>query len=426
MTDRPTPDNDIDETQPVEYQRFGPPPSRPASPPSRWQAAPGWSSRPPTQPVVAPHGPGLLPVIGIALVVGVLSGSLSAAAVSSLLSRQEPPLAAAPTTSSGTTAASHLDESSAVISAVERVMPSVVTIASAGSGPFGSGSGVGSGFIYNANGWILTNKHVVNGAQTLTVQLNDTRTFDAEVKGVDTLTDLAIVKIAATGLPAAPLGTSADLELGQLAVAIGNPLGNFRNTVTTGVVSGLGRQIQAGDASQTSAEQLNNLIQTDAAINPGNSGGPLINSSGQVIGINTAVSTNAQGIGFAIPMDVARPIMEQAVAGKPLTRPWIGVYYQPVTKQLAQERDLPVDEGALVGPPASGGQGVFPDSPAAKAGVRDGDVVVSVDGQQVNLTHDLSTLILPHAPGDKITLRILRGSSTTELQVTLGTLPTQR
>ena len=420
-----------DDTEPVEVQRYGPAPARPPRPVSSHET-PGWSTRP---PVAAPlagerRGPSMMPVIGVALVVGIVSGGLSAAAVSELM-RDSSSGGSLPTQGlpgSSSVSQVHIDESSAVISAVDRVMPAVVTIASTSNGGvFGGGgtSGVGSGFIYDARGWILTNKHVVDGADKLTVQLNDTRVFDAKVIGIDTLTDLAIVKIEADGLVAAPLGGSGGLELGQLAIAIGNPLGNFRNTVTTGVVSGLGRQIQAGDASQTSSEQLNNLIQTDAAINPGNSGGPLIDSSGQVIGINTAVSNNAQGIGFAIPVDVAKPIMAQALAGKPIARPWIGVYYQPITRQLADERNLPVDQGVLVEPPSNGSPAVFPDSPAAKAGLTDGDVVVAVDGVKLDLTHDLSALILPHSPGDTITLRVLRSNSTTELKVTLGTLPKQ-
>ena len=429
MPDRPDQHDDrSDDTQAVEYQHYGPPAAQPVRSASSWQAAPAWSTRPPVAaaPVRERRGPGLLPVLGMALVVGILSGGLTAAAVTNLMRPATSGPVSSSTGSGGSTVSQlHIDESSAVISAVDKVMPAVVTIASSGGGPLGTSSGVGSGLIYNANGWILTNKHVVSGATKLSVQLNDTRTFDAKVIGLDTLTDLAIIKIDAKDLPVAPLGTSSGLELGQLAIAIGNPLGNFRNTVTTGVVSGLGRQIQAGDASQTSTEQLNNLIQTDAAINPGNSGGPLINSAGQVIGINTAVSNNAQGIGFAIPIDVARPILQQAVDGKPIARPWIGVYYQQITKELAKEKDLPTDEGVLIAPPSSGGSAVFPGSPAARAGIRDGDVVVSVDGQKLDVDHDLSTMILPHAPGDTVTLRILRGNTTTEVQVTLGELPRQ-
>ncbi len=428
---------DANDTQPLEVQRYGPAPSRPQQ--TGWQhnapsaATPAWSTRPPVSAAPARERPrtlGLAGVIALALVVGVVSGGLSAAAVTKLMGNAGGPVAGAPTDATGgsTVAQVHLDESSAVISAVNKVMPAVVTIASqTNNGPFGSGSGVGSGFVYNSNGWILTNRHVVDGADKLSVQLNDTRVFDAQVKGIDTLTDLAIVKIDAKGLPAAPLGSSQGLELGQLAIAIGNPLGNFENTVTTGVVSGLGRQIQAGDVTQTSSEQLNNLIQTDAAINPGNSGGPLINSAGQVIGINTAVATadKAQGIGFAIPIDIAKPILQEVIDGKEITRPWIGVYYQQITKQLAAEKDLPSDEGVLIGT-ANNAPAVFPGSPADKAGLKDGDVVVAVDGQKLDRDHDLSTLVLPHLPGDVITLRVLRGNSTQEVKVTLGVLPNQQ
>jgi serine protease Do len=315
-----------------------------------------------------------------------------------------------------------IDESSAVIDAVSKVTPAVVTIQSTGGGILGSSSGTGSGFIYDSNGWILTNRHVVQDANEILVVLNDGRELPGEVYGIDTLTDLAIVKIDATDLPTAPIGTSAELEPGQLAIAIGNPLG-YENTVTTGVVSGLGRQIQASDASQTSAETLRNLIQTDAAINPGNSGGPLVNSAGQVIGVNTAVSTTAQGLGFAIPIDVAKPIMQQAVDGEQLVRPWIGIYYVPIDPALAAEQDLPVDYGALIGTADGSGQAVFPGSPAEAAGLQAGDIVVGIDGTQIGPETDLSTLILPHAPGDTITLRVLRNNSVSEVQVTLGELP---
>jgi S1-C subfamily serine protease len=360
--------------------------------------------------------------VAVAIVAGILSGSLSAAAVSSLM-RDE---AGAPASSQAPLGASvsqvHIDESSAVINAVDKAMPAVVKITSTSGGLLGA-EGVGTGFIYDSDGWILTNRHVVNDAQQITVILNDSRELPGEVYGIDTLTDLAIVKVNESGLPSVTLGSSADLEQGQLAVAIGNPLGEFENTVTTGVISGLGRQIVAGSGSQT-AEQLNNLIQTDAAINPGNSGGPLLDSAGQVIGVNTAVSQEAQGIGFAIPIDVAKPIMQLAVEDKPLDRPWIGVYYQPITKQLAADRDLPVDAGVLIDA-TNGRQAVFPDSPAADAGLQAGDVIVAIDGDPVDADRDLAEQILPHMPGDTITLRILRGSSTLEVDVTLGTLPAQ-
>ena len=431
MTDdanpRPTPERP---TEPVEVQRYGP---APQALPADWRSAPAWSTRAPapqpaTQRARERRSPGLLPVAAMALVVGVVSGGLSAAAVANLMGRDATPVATQSDGPGEATQALNLNESSAVITATDAVMPSVVTIASSTQGLFGQAQeGVGSGFIFDSDGWILTNKHVVAGADSLKVQLNDTRILDGTVYGTDPLTDLAVVKIDATGLPAAQLGSSADLERGQLAIAMGSPLGtSYQNTVTTGVVSGLGRQIQAGNASQTSSETLNNLIQTDAAINPGNSGGPLVNSAGQVIGVNTAVATNAQGIGFAIPIDIARPITQQALDGiQPFVRPWIGVYYVPVTKQVASEEGLDIDYGVWVSPPSNGNAAVFPDSPAAAAGIEDGDIIVEVDGERIDASHDLAAAIVPHMPGDEVTLRILHGSSTREVVVTLGTLPSQ-
>jgi len=422
-TNDPNRSTDRDPTEQIEVQRYGPTPPPESGP--GWQAAPAWTSRPAHVTAAAPprRGLGALPIVAIAVIAGILSGALSAVAVSNMID--------APATTTGDIASSpdadnvsdvRIEESSAVIEAVDKVTPTVVTIQTAGGGLLGAASGTGSGFIYDPDGWILTNRHVVEDASELQVVLNDGRQFSGEVYGIDTLTDLAIVKIDATGLPVAPIGTSADLKPGQLAIAIGNPLG-YENTVTTGVVSGLGRQIQASDASQTSSEQLNNLIQTDAAINPGNSGGPLVNSAGQVIGVNTAVNADAQGVGFSIPIDVAKPIMQQALDGQELVRPWIGVYYVPIDPALAAEQDLPVEYGALIGTADGSGQAVFAGSPAEAAGLQAGDIIVAINGEQLTADSDLSTLILPHSPGDTITLRVLRENSAREVQVTLGELP---
>jgi 2-alkenal reductase len=381
-----------------------------------------WSTRPPGAPPASVERRGWAPgaVVAVALVAGIVSGSLSAAAVSTLM---RPP--ASVVTSQAPIGQNvsnvHIDESSAIISAVQGAMPAVVKIQS----ETGNGQATGTGLIFDANGWILTNRHVVAGAQQITVILADSRELDGRVYGIDTLTDLAIVKVDGSGLPTVKIGSSSDLEQGQLAIAIGNPLGEFENTVTTGVISGLGRQIVAGSQATSSSEQLNNLIQTDAAINPGNSGGPLLDSAGQVIGVNTAVSQDAQGIGFAIPIDVAKPIMQQALDGKPLSRPWIGIYYQPVTKQLAKERNLSVDSGVIVD--AGGNQpAVFPNSPAADAGIRQGDVITEIDGTAITADSDLAELMLPHHPGDTIALTVLRNGSQQTVQVKLGTLPEQR
>jgi len=422
-----TPRPDSAPTEPVEVQRYGPAPSREPVP-ATWRAAPAWSTRPPSQAVSAPRRAGLGPVavIVVAVVAGLLSGGLSAAAVSSLLSPgATTPSASAPSDVSGSAVSDvRIDESSAVISAVQEVAPAVVTIRVVSSGPFTAQTGSGSGVIYDAAGWILTNRHVVADAQELDVVLDDGRRFSGTVYGIDTLTDLAIVKIEADRLIAAPIGSSAGLKPGQLAIAIGNPLGDYVSSVTTGVVSGLGRQIPITDATQSSAETLNHLIQTDAAINPGNSGGPLVNSAGQVIGINTAVTTGAQGIGFAIPIDVAKPIMEQALNGEELTRPWIGIYYTPVDAQVALDNDLPVEYGALIST-ADGSDPIFPGSPAEAAGLQAGDLIVELDAQRVDADHDLASLIIPHQPGDTVTLRVLRGNTTREVSVTLGELPAQ-
>jgi len=417
MTER---DDSAAQTPEPEVQRYGPPPSQPTRP--TWDT-PAWSGASPqqTQPRER-RSLGVVPVMTIALVTAIVSGSLSAAAVANLLRPGSNSLTNEPTGSSVSQV--HIDESSAVITAVARVMPAVVVIESrSNGGVLGGANGTGSGFIFDSDGWILTNKHVVEGADEISVQLNDSRVFSGRVYGIDTLTDLAIVKIDATGLPAAELGSSEELQLGQLAIAIGNPLGNFENTVTTGVVSGLGRQIQAGDSTGATSEQLNNLIQTDAAINPGNSGGPLINSAGQVIGINTAVNQDAQGIGFAIPISVARPIAALALAGKPIARPWIGVYYKLVDAQVAKDLGLSVDHGVLIDKPASGAPAVFPGSPAADAGLVEGDIVVAVDGDAVDEDHDLSTRILPHLPGDSVSLSVVRDGQTLDITLTLGTLP---
>jgi S1-C subfamily serine protease len=424
MTNDPRSPYDREATEPVEVQRYGPPPVRDTRH-DDWQEAPAWSSRPEAPPEQSRRRTGLgsVPIIAIAVVAGIVSGSLSALAVSNLVDDRGTTggEVVSETPDADQVSEVRIEESNAVITATNKVAPAVVTITTT-TGGLVSGTGTGSGVIYDAAGWILTNRHVAEDSESMTVTLNDGRSFEGTVYGLDSLTDLAIVKIEGDDLPVAPIGTSESLEPGQLAIAIGNPLG-FENTVTTGIVSGLGRVITASDATQTSAETLRNLIQTDAAINPGNSGGPLVNSAGQVIGINTAVNAEAQGLGFAIPIDVAKPIMEQALAGEELQRPWIGVYYVPVTPAIAEEEGLGVDTGALVSSSSGGSPGVFPGSPAEEAGLLEGDVIVAIDGEQITSESDLAALMLRHAPGDTVTLRVLRDSSATDIDVTLGVLP---
>ena len=277
--------------------------------------------------------------------------------------------------------------------------------------------GLGSGFIFDANGWILTNHHVVADGGTLTVQLADGRSFPAKVYGTDTLTDLAIVKIDATGLPTATVGDSSALAIGQTVIAVGDPLGEYPGTVTTGVVSGVGRSLTDTDIN------LDDLIQTDAAINPGNSGGPLIDENGDVIGIDTAMASSAQGIGFAIPINLARPLAEQALAGKALSRPWLGIRYQPLDAGVATRNGLSVTDGAwITGGPS--GAALEAGGPAEKAGLKENDVITAVDGTSVNVQHPLIELVGQHAPGETVTLTVHRGTNDISVPVTLTTRTT--
>ena len=321
-----------------------------------------------------------------------------------------------------------LDESSATIDVAAKVSPAVVKITTLGaqdpnvSGGVIPATGVGSGVIYDPNGWILTNRHVVAGSESMEVKLKDGRTFQGRVYGIDTLTDLAIVKIDATGLPTAALGNSDALKVGQLVIAIGSPLGTYSNSVTSGIVSAKGRSIVTDDR-----QQLNNLIQTDAAINPGNSGGPLLDANGSVVGINTAIARDSNGIGFAIPIDIARPIMEQAVAGQELARPYIGIRYETIDVELAEERDLPVQNGALIsgGRNADGSQSpaVVPGEAADKAGIREGDIITAIESQAIDEEHPLDATVSAYSPGRTITLHVLRDGERIEVAITLGVRP---
>jgi serine protease Do len=318
------------------------------------------------------------------------------------------------------------DQDQAVIAAAAKVSPAIVTIQVSGAsdptGFFGTQEGVGSGVIFDAAGWIVTNAHVVENSQTLTVQLADGRTFDGRVYGFDTLTDLAIVKIDAPDLPVAPVGDSSTARVGQLAIAIGSPLGSYTNSVTVGIISAFGRRIQVQDGTI-----IRNLIQTDAAINPGNSGGALLDAGGNVIGINTAVAQSANGIGFAIPINIARPLLQQAIAGQELARPWIGIYYEDINRQLAEEKGLPVQAGALIRPVTSQSGATEPaiiaGGPAEKAGLKEGDIITAVDGQEIKPASPLDAILTQFAPGRTVTLDVIRNGTSITVEVTLGVRP---
>ncbi|CAN5591926.1 trypsin-like peptidase domain-containing protein [soil metagenome] len=326
-----------------------------------------------------------------------------------------------------TAAASAPADAGAVSRVADAVSPAVVTItALAGDAEDPMelpATGVGSGVIFDAAGWILTNRHVVADVQNVLVRLNDRRELAGQVYGVDSLTDLAIVKVDGTDLVAAPLGDSSQLRPGELAVAIGSPLGTFTNSVTSGVISALGRNnVPISDPVTGVTRRLNNLIQTDAAINPGNSGGPLVNVRGEVVGINTAVASGAQGIGFAIPINIAKPLLQQAVAGEPLQRPWLGISYVAIDRMVADSEDLPIDYGALVRQ-GTVNPAVFPGSPAESAGLRAGDIVTALNGRRIDANNTLEDVLASYQPGDQLSLMILRDGQTTSVTITLGVRP---
>jgi serine protease Do len=271
--------------------------------------------------------------------------------------------------------------------------------------------GSGSGVIINADGHLLTNNHVVDGAKEVTVTLADQQVYQARVIGRDVKTDLAVLKIdPKQALPVAPMGTSADLKVGEWVVAIGNPFG-LSNSVTAGIVSAKGRVIGAGP--------YDDFIQTDAPINPGNSGGPLFNMQGEMVGINTAIIAAGQGIGFAIPIDLAKPLIPQLVSTGEVTRGYLGVNIQSVTPDLAKAMKLEERQGALVSE-------VVPGGPAAQAGIRQGDVIVGFNGESIKGSHDLPAVVAKTPVGQEATVTLRRDGKTQKLPVMVGKLPSEQ
>ena len=315
---------------------------------------------------------------------------------------------------------------SSVIAAVSRMSPAVVQIVTFDAA---GNSGVGSGIIYDARGWILTNRHVVEGATTITIRLSDDRRLAGSIYGLDTLTDLAIVKMnAVADLTVAPIGDSAGIQVGQLAIAIGSPLGlPYPNSVTTGIVSALGRDIAVpAEAASTAPINLHGLIQTDAAINPGNSGGPLIDATGHVVGVTTAEAATAQGIGFAIPIDIAKPIMQQALAGEKLSRPFIGVAYVMIDRGLKDQYNLPLSQGAWVHADDGNGnsiEAVIAGSAGETAGIKTGDIITKVEDQAIDAANPLQDVLVEYAPGRTVSVEVYRAGQYVTLRVTLGTRP---
>lgn len=282
--------------------------------------------------------------------------------------------------------------------------------------------GGGSGFIITSDGYIVTNKHVVSdSAASYTVFTNDGKKHAARVISRDDSQDLAIVKIDASGLPAVDLGDSDSVDLGQTAIAIGNAMAEFRNTVSLGVVSGLSRTVTAGSPSQQE-ETIRGVIQTDAAINPGNSGGPLLNLRGEVIGINTAIASNAQNIGFAIPINKAKSAIASVRATGKIQAPFIGVRYIIITPEVQKLQNLKAEQGALLRG-STEGPAVVPGSPADTAGLAAEDIITKVDGKAVDASSTLSDRIAEHKIGDSVNLSVLRKGEEITVKVKIGERP---
>lgn len=336
----------------------------------------------------------------------------------------------------------HLDlinTGKAFVEVAQQVMPTVVSVSSTkvvrGRSPFSEffhedwfgrqfrrpqreqrQEGLGSGVIISADGYILTNNHVVKEAEDISV-LMDRKEYKAKIIGFDPKTDLAVIKIDEKNLPVVKLGNSDHLEVGEWVLAIGNPFSlQLQHSVTAGIVSGKGRnQVGIGDID------YEDFIQTDAAINPGNSGGALVNLRGELVGINTAIVANSWsggnlGIGFAIPINLARQIMEQLIASGKVVRGWMGVYIQTPNESMAKELELPSTEGALV-------SDVSANSPADQAGIKDGDFIVELDGKKISDSNQLMHLIATYKPGARLSVKLFRDGREKTLSVTLGERP---
>ena len=324
------------------------------------------------------------------------------------------------------------DEEADLASLVKKVSPSVVSIMTtqtAGQGYFQQElEGAGTGIIISSDGYVLTNKHVVSSAQSVqVVASNGTRYENVKLVGSDPLNDIAFLKIqGVSDLPAATLGDSGTVRVGQGVITIGNSLGQYQNTVTSGIISGLGRPVTAAsDKLGSQVESLTDLLQTDAAINPGNSGGPLINMAGQVIGINTAIVSDAQSIGFAIPINAAKGLIRGVLKDGTIQKAYLGVQYVAITPDVRVGLELDQQQGALVQSGRSG-SAVVSGGPADKAGVKDGDIITKVNGKVVGEQGGLGSLVAEFLPGEEIELTLVRDGRSQTVKLTLGAYPTSQ
>ncbi len=346
-------------------------------------------------------------VAGFAALGGGVAGGL--AVYTAMQGQPSAPQAVSAVESGGELRVSSTDIETAITQAVERVSPAVVTVVS----QFGNqGRGSGSGVIVSQDGYILTNNHVVEGATQVSVVLADGTQLPAVVVGTEQFADLAVVQAQGQMPATAGLGNSDNLKVGETVIAIGSPLGDFKNTVTVGVVSAIGRSL-----SQSTGYEMQGLIQTDAAINRGNSGGPLVNLAGEVVGINTLVvrggDGTVEGLGFSIPANLIRAVAEQIIAQGYFARPFLGVSWLPVNAATASQYNLPVQNGVLVSDLAQNG-------PSAQAGLQVGDIILSINGVSLDDQHPFINTLFAHAPGERVALQVLRDGQTIEISVVLG------
>lgn len=279
----------------------------------------------------------------------------------------------------------------------------------------------GTGFIISADGMIITNRHVVSDDKAeYTVIFKDDTKYTAKVLAKDTLLDIAFLKIEASGLTPLTFGKSSELQVGQTVVAIGNALGEFSNTVSSGIISGMGRNITATDTLGRDAEELHDVIQTDASINAGNSGGPLLDLGGNVIGVNVAVASDAQGIGFAIPSDIVVDLLSRLNNEGQIVRPKLGVRFRMIDTTLKEANDLTVDQGALIVRGTTANDlAVIPGSPADKAGLRENDIILEINGIKLTQSNPLNIVVQGLRVGDEATMKVLRQGQEIEVKATL-------
>lgn len=318
-------------------------------------------------------------------------------------------------------------EETTIAGVVERVAPAVVSIVtetrvSNSYSYYGESyaQAAGTGMIVTSDGYILTNKHVIEGARKIQVIMDSGEVYDnVEIVGKDPLNDVAYLKIKnVSDLPTVTLGDSKYLAVGEPVLAIGNALGAFQNSVTSGIISGLGRSITAADEDGSNSEELSDLIQTDAAINPGNSGGPLVNAAGEVIGINSAASTDYNNLGFSIPISATKGMLNSIMQNGKAVRAYVGIAYQNITPDLASENSLPVNSGAWIS--NSGRASIATGGPAEKAGLKEGDIITKIGGVEIGKAGSLSTLVSEYMAGETVEFEFIRGNDTMVTNVTLG------